>query len=203
MQNLNSDETGNFIYLIILLAFIASGFLFKGKIEASKAAVHLFVWTIFILILVSLYSFRHDFFNLKDRITSELFPARAMRIDRDKLSIQASKNGHYYINLNVNYKKVKFMIDTGASDIVLNQEDAKKANINMNDLSYTKIYQTANGKSMAASTIVDSIEISGVIFHNVRVSVNQSDMGTSLLGLSFLKKFKKYEFYQDQLILTY
>jgi predicted aspartyl protease len=35
------------------------------------------------------------------------------------------------------------------------------------------------------------------------VSINSGDMGTSLLGMSFLQRFEKYEFYQDRLVLTY
>ena len=44
--------------------------------------------------------------------------------------------------------------------------------------------------------------VSGVKFKDVNVSVNSANMGVSLLGMSFLKRFSKYEVYQDKLILT-
>ncbi len=203
MLNLSSDDIGNLIYLIALLAFIASGFLFKSKIKTSKILKDLFLWFLIILFIVVLYSFRHDFSNIKNRLKSELFPSHGVRISDNQISINISQNGHFYLHLKVNNKNIKFMIDTGASDIVLSQIDAKKAGINLNNLSYNKIYQTANGKTFGASVTLDNVELNGVIFYDIPASVNNSNMGTSLLGMRFLRNFKKYEFYQDKLILTY
>jgi predicted aspartyl protease len=41
-----------------------------------------------------------------------------------------------------------------------------------------------------------------MVFYDVPASVNSAEMGTSLLGMSFLRRFKKYEFYRDKLILS-
>ena len=46
------------------------------------------------------------------------------------------------------------------------------------------------------------MEISGIKFRDVKASVTQGEMGVNLLGMSFLRRFDKYEFYQDRLILT-
>lgn len=119
------------------------------------------------------------------------------------MSINISRDGHFYVNLKVNNKNVKFMIDTGASDMVMNKEDAKRVGINLEDLSFNRIYQTANGKTLGASVLFEVVEINGVLFYDVPASINNSKMGTSLLGMRFLRNFKRYEFYQDKLILTY
>ena len=203
MLNLTGEETGNLIYLIILLGFIASGTLFKKQIKASQILKQLFWWFLIILVIIFLYSFRHDFDNAKNRLKSELFPSSAMRISDNQIRINISQGGHFYIKLKVNGEDVSFMIDTGASDTVLSQDDAKKVGINLNNLSYNKIYNTANGKVFAASVKLDKVELSGIIFYDIYASVNNSNLETSLLGMSFLKNFKKYEFYQDKLVLTY
>jgi aspartyl protease family protein len=203
MQNLSSDQTGQFIYLIVLLFFISSGFLFKGKIKASQALTQLFCWLLITLTIIVLYSFRYDFYNIKDRLISELFPSHAVRLSDSQVSINISRNNHFYIKLKVNNQNIRFMIDTGASDMVINQKDAKKVGLNLEDLVYNKRYQTANGSTFGASVTLQKIEFGGLIFNNVPASVNNSNMGTSLLGMSFLRNFKKYEFYQDRLILTY
>ena len=155
MFNLTSDETGNLIYLIVLLGFIASGILFRRKIKTSEILKQLFWWLLIILIIVFLYSFRHDFDNAKNRLKSELFPSSAIQISDNQISINVSQGGHFYINLKVNGEDVRFMVDTGASDTVLTQDDAKKVGINLDNLSYSKIYETANGKVFAASIKLD------------------------------------------------
>ena len=87
--------------------------------------------------------------------------------------------------------------------MVLNQKDARKIGINAKNLVFNRIYQTANGKSYGASVILNKVEINGLIFKQVPASVNSGNMGISLLGMRFLRNFKKYEFSQNKLILTY
>ncbi len=116
--------------------------------------------------------------------------------------IEIAQDGHFYIDVKINNEPVRFMIDTGASDIVLNMDEAKKVGIKLDELNYNKRYQTANGAAFGASVVLNEIEVGGVKFHDVGASINEADMGISLLGMSFLRKFRKYEFYQDRLILT-
>ena len=203
MFGLDSDDTVNFIYLVLLLILLANGVLFNSKIKKSEVLKQLFLWLIIALVIIVIYSFRFEFIGIKNRIAGELFPGKAQSLGNNQISINISDDRHFYINLKVNGKNVRFMIDTGASDIVLNESDAKRIGIDLSKLSYNRIYQTANGKSLGAMAIVETIELNGLMFYDVGVSINNSDMGTSLLGMSFLRNFKRYEFYQDKLILTY
>ena len=116
--------------------------------------------------------------------------------------INLSQDGHFYLNVKINNVPVRFMIDTGASDIVLNLDEAKRVGIDVKKLRFDKTYQTANGKSFGAMVVLDEITVADVIFRKVSASVNSAEMGTSLLGMRFLRQFKKYEFYQDKLVLT-
>ena len=70
------------------------------------------------------------------------------------------------------------------------------------NINYNKVFQTANGQSYGASIYFDEVEVSGIKFYNVQGSITNSDLATPLLGMSFLQKFYKYEFYRDKLILT-
>jgi aspartyl protease family protein len=201
MFNFSSDDTANFIYLILLLAFLVNAIIFNKKIKASKVILQLSCWLGIALLIIFLYSFRYEFINAKNRIKSELFPSSAI-IQNDQIIINISQDNHYYIDLIINNEKIKFLIDTGASDLVLSKFDAKKIGIDFDRLNFNKIYQTANGQTKGASIILDNIEISGLLFKNIPASVNLSPMRHSLLGMRFLNNFKKYEFYQNRLILT-
>ena len=202
--NLNSDELVNLVYLILLLGFLVSGFLVRNNLKISDLAKQALLWILITLTIIVIYSFRYDFYNLKNRIIAELFPDRVVAIDDNHLSINISNDGHFYIYLKINRQPVRFMVDTGASDLVLSLSDARRLGINIKNLSFDRRYETANGTIFGASTYVQEIEVtSNLKFYDVPVSVNSANMDVSLLGMRFLKQFKKYEFYQDKLILTY
>jgi aspartyl protease family protein len=116
--------------------------------------------------------------------------------------IRLSSDGHFYINVKINNATIRFMIDTGASDMVINNADAIKIGVNVQKLHFDKRYNTANGVVLGASVRLQKVEIGNLKFTDVLASINNADMGTSLLGMSFLRKFKKYEFYQDRLVLS-
>ena len=167
-----------------------------------KAVKYFSIWAAIAMFVVILYSFRFDFLEVKTRLVGELNPSHIQVNSSDKIIINMSYGNHFYANVKVNNKNIRFMIDTGATDMVLSLRDAKKAGINIAKLIFNKPYQTANGISYGASVVLKDVKFGNLNLKNVRASVNSSDMGVSLLGMSFLRNFKKYEFYQNRLILT-
>ena len=200
---MTNSDLPQIIYLVALLAFLLSGVLFNKQIKASKLFGQAAIWLVIIFVLVGIYSFRFTFSNFKERISGELFPSQISKVGARKLAIKAANDGHYYMDILVNGSKIRFMVDTGASDIVLNYPDAKKAGINPREISSFRRYQTANGSVVNGITNIDEMRLSDVVFRNVKVAISDRNMGTSLLGMSFLNQFEKYEFYQNSLILSY
>lgn len=201
-NNLNSSELQNFVFLVLLLTFLTISLIARKDIKIGKTIKYLGTWLVIALISISIYSYRHQFYDFKDRILGEINPSHARTRNTGTIVINMSQNNHFYMKLRINGKDIKFMIDTGASDVVLNKQDAKLIGINFKKLIFNKRYQTANGISWGANILLERIKVGNVEFNDVQASVNKSNMGTSLLGMSFLRKFKKYEFYQDRLILT-
>ncbi len=198
---MNNSDSHNLIYLILLLIIILSGFISRRNNDWSLIFKYLFYWSLVGFVGVIIYSYRFEFLGFKNRIMGEINP-RSVRVEGENIIINISEDGHFYINLMVNDSKILFMIDTGASDLVLSKSDAIKVGINLNNLNFNKTYQTANGISWGASIILKQIQIGNIKFYNVNASVNQGDMGSSLLGMSFLRQFHRYEFFRDKLILT-
>jgi aspartyl protease family protein len=201
-MNFQNSDWQNFIYLFLILLVLLSSLIARRDFAFSKLFKALAIWGLIGFVLVLLYSYRFEFADFKNRVLGELNPSKA-RLEEDKLIVNLSKDGHFYLNVKINNKEVRFMIDTGASDIVLSKNDAKKIAINLDNLNFNRIYQTANGKSFGASIKLDEIEISKVKFFDVNASVNSGEMSVSLMGMDFLRRFKRYEFYQDKLILEF
>lgn len=197
-----SSDAQSTIYYIILLVFLVSSLILGRRFNLKQSVKYFSAWVGIIILIVLLYSFRFEFESLKNRLLGELSPSMAQNID-GKIVINLSRDGHFYLNTKINGKFVRFLVDTGASDVVLNLQDAKKIGIDVTKLRFNKVYHTANGTVRGASVILKKLEFADMVFYNVRASVNSSDLDVSLLGMSFLQNFGKYEVYQDKLILHY
>ena len=203
INNLNSADWPQMIYLLLLLMVISISLFSRGIMPFKQIIKYLGIWSAIALIIISLYSYRFEFSDFKNKVLGEISPRTARINSSGQMIINLARDGHFYLNIMVNNTSMLFMIDTGASDIVIGIPEAKKLGIKTDDLSYTKTYQTANGKSFGATIKLDKMTISDVNFYDISASVNSSNMGTPLLGMSFLRKLRKYEFYQDKLILTF
>lgn len=201
-DNLNNSDWQNFTYSALILVVLVSSLLSRREVSFAKTMKYIAIWAGIALVAVIGYSYRFEFSDLKERVIMALNPT-AVRVNKEgQMVINLADDGHFYVDVKINGEPVRFMIDTGASDIVLNVNEAKKVGIDVNRLVFNKRYETANGEAYGASVFLDELEIGGVKFNRLRASVNSANMGISLLGMSFLRQFHKYEFYQDKLVLT-
>ncbi len=84
--------------------------------------------------------------------------------------------------------QVPFLIDTGASDVVIPRSVAERLGIAIGESTRTQLYQTANGVVESAVVVLDSIELGGALAQGVSASVSDQ-MPVGLLGLSFFNRF--------------
>jgi aspartyl protease family protein len=193
LENLTDNDQINLVSLIILIAVFASSMIARAANRPIKFLQDASIWLGVIFVLVIGYSYRYEFSGLKNRLMGELSPSSAIEGTDGEISFRMSRDGHYYIMTKVNGEPVEFMLDTGASDVVITRKIAKQIGINPKDLEFTKIYNTANGTVRGAPILIETIEIGGRRIQNVRASVNDSDLTSPLLGMSFLDKLQGYE----------
>ena len=112
-------------------------------------------------------------------------------------------HGHFVVNALTNGRSVKFLVDTGASGIMLTEADARKVGIQPASLTYTDRIQTANGQIPAARTTVREIRIGDLVVDDMEVWITRAPMSISLLGMTFLRRLESYEARGDQLILRW
>jgi len=200
-NQISFNEWSNVIYILILILLLVMGFSRK-ELPLKKVFEFVGWWILFALVALALYSYRFEIIEVKDRVLSNLFPSKAINKNHEQLILNISQDGHYYLNVKINNQEVRFMIDTGASEVVIDQKIASNLGLDLSNIVYDKVFQTANGQSYGASIYFKEIDVSGVKFYNVQASITNSDLLSPLLGMSFLQKFYKYEFYRDKLILT-
>jgi aspartyl protease family protein len=81
------------------------------------------------------------------------------------MEFRISSDGHFYINTLTNNKRIRFMLDTGATDVVIPRRTAEILGFDLNKLKFTKIYNTANGQVRGAPITIKTMQIGNFNFN--------------------------------------
>ena len=189
------------VYLIGLLALVSSGAMGMRRNRLGESAKQAAVWLTIALVCVAGYGYRYEAQAVGQRVLGELVPGYAANTGEASVTVRAGPNGHYRVQAVVDGARLTFLVDTGASDVVLSLTDARKLGFNPDTLAYTLLYATANGMVRGAPVILGEIAIGGIRVTNVAASVNQAPMAGSLLGMSFLGRLSAYEVRNGSLTL--
>ena len=121
----------------------------------------------------------------------------------ERIELSKSVDGHFAARMELNGQITSLLVDTGASVIVLTSSDAERIGIDTDGLAYTAIVSTANGRTTAARTTLQSVKIGPISRRNVNAMVAQPGaLEQSLLGMNFLSSLTAFEFRGDRLYLT-
>lgn len=151
------------------------------------------IWIGIFVVLIISYGFQHEIGIVAKRFQGALFPSYAVSHTDGSVTFQANADGHFYINAHLGKVPVKFLLDTGASSVVLTREDAKRLGVDPSKLYYDKVVNTANGTARAASVKIPRLRVGTIMVENVEAVVNESGLDISLLGMTFLGRLKSYE----------
>jgi aspartyl protease family protein len=117
--------------------------------------------------------------------------------------IAAGRGGHYIANATMNGRTIEVMVDTGATLVAINESTARQLGIRLTPADFKYRVNTANGFTMAASTVIEEIRIGRVTVRDVPSLISRdSALSSSLLGMSFLGKLKKVSFENGDMVLV-
>lgn len=133
--------------------------------------------------------------------TSPLNPVAAAGAEGQAASIAKASDGHYWAEALVNGKRVRFLVDTGATAVALTAADAERLGIHPADLDYSANVTTANGQARAAQVTLASVSVAGARVPDVQALVIDKGLPTSLLGMTYLGRLSRFEATQTALIL--
>ncbi len=196
---LSSDQKYTLLYTLPWLVMLGSAALLHYRGRGAEMMRHFLYWCTLIIVILAGYSYRDIVLN--NRIISSLIPQRAIVSGDGTVTFYAASDGHFYIETQINQVPVKFMVDTGASDITLSLADARRVGLQPENLSYSKSYHTANGVILGAPVVLEKMTVGPILLHHIPASVNRADMGTSLLGMEFFRHLRGFSVDGDVLTL--
>jgi aspartyl protease family protein len=194
LESMDDFDTARFFYLAILLGAVGFYTLVSYRRALGQMLRHLILWAlIFIGVLAG--------FALWQDVAPRLAPVQITH-GTGVIEIPKDRSGHFVVIADVNGEPIEFLVDTGASAVVLSREDAQKSGISLENLAFTGIANTANGTVETAVVKIDTLNIGGVQDDDIRAYVTGGELFGSLLGMSYLQRFEKIEITRDKLILT-
>lgn len=179
---MDGDALARMFYLILLLTALAGWGLaeFRGRMgQGLRMAV---AWgTIFVAVMAG-YALWSDM-RLDGR-------PRQMVAEGGEITLPRAPDGHYYLRLDVGGTGVDFLVDTGATSVVLSRDDARRLGFDPDALVYTGTASTANGIVRTARVTLTDVTLGPYADDRLPAWVNDGEMEGSLLGMDYLGRFR-------------
>lgn len=188
------SQTASLIYLsILLVALVGSMFgVYRGRMGTMLKSM--LAWALIFGVIAVGYGYR-------DTIEETLLPAQTISTGEGRIEIRRRFDGHYHADMLVNGEPVEFIVDTGASSIVLSLADAERVGIPLDRLDFSSRARTANGEVRLATVRLAELRIGDIVDRNVRAVVNEGEIDVSLLGLDYLDRFKSVQIEGNVMVL--
>lgn len=116
--------------------------------------------------------------------------------------LDSDRRGHFKVDARVDGRRLDFMVDTGASLVILRESDAAYLGIRPMPVDYKATVSTANGKIKAAPARLSRVEVGSITVFDVPALVLPDEaLSQNLLGVSFLSKLRRYEYANGRMVL--
>ena len=192
-QPRTTEDYALMIRNVIMIVAGSSGLIFMRRIQFGRAARDICIWIGVGVILVLGYGYQDELRQVGARLLATLVPGYAASTGAHEMVLTVGADGHFHVIGTVNGTAVDFLVDTGASDIVLSPGDARGVGIDVRDLTYSRMYETANGVGRGAPVTLASLRVGPIQLSNLAASVNQAEMRYSLLGMTFFRDVAAFE----------
>jgi aspartyl protease family protein len=109
--------------------------------------------------------------------------------------IRSDRSGHHVTDVDFNGRRLRAIVDTGATLVALRYEDARALGLVTPSDRFDIQVSTANGSARAKRVQLRSVRIGSIQIENVEAMVlDQGALGQNLLGMSFLRRLARFEF---------
>ncbi|HYA76545.1 MAG TPA: TIGR02281 family clan AA aspartic protease [Burkholderiaceae bacterium] len=117
------------------------------------------------------------------------FAAKGGASSGSRVVLSAGSGGHFFGVAQINGVSMRFVVDTGASNVVMGVAQAEQLGINYRAGQRVSV-NTANGVALAYQAALDSVRVGNVEVFHVDATVVPASVPIVLLGNSFLGRFQ-------------
>jgi aspartyl protease family protein len=187
-------DYGNLVYLVLLGAMVTLWFFVQNRQSLNRTLQQGAVWGLIFLGTIAAFGLWGD-------IRQTVNPQQLVLSETGRIEVPRGPDGHYYLTLDINNAPVRFVVDTGATSMVLTKTDAERVGLTEDDMIFYSEAMTANGPVRTAPVRLDAVALGPFHDANVRAFVNEGEMRQSLLGMEYLSRYARLEIANGRLIL--
>ncbi len=192
---MTGDDIASLLYLALLGSVVAGYFLLANRHRLGKVGQQAAIWA---LIFVGVAAAA----GLWEDIRRDGAGRQSVLAAGDRIEVTRRPDGHFHLTLGVNGTAIDFLVDTGATELVLSVQDAERAGIDHSALQFSGRAATANGVISTAPVWLETVELAGRVDRDVRAQVSGGEMPGSLLGMSYLSRFEEISISGDRMTLV-
>jgi aspartyl protease family protein len=112
--------------------------------------------------------------------------------------LRRGPDGHFYADAQVNGTTIRFLVDTGASVVVLTHADAQRAGVQLP--AARSVAMGVGGPIEVIPVTLDRVAVGGIEARGVQAAVAE-ELPVSLLGQSYLQRVGSVEIRGDTMVL--
>jgi aspartyl protease family protein len=132
---LSADSDGaRLVYLVALVAFLSRGVIYARDIKLGQTARNIALWIGVVAVIAVGYMLKDRFHGAVMRMEAQMVPGYGVETAPHAWTLSADSEGNFDTFGQVNGATVRFTVDTGASEITLSPDDAKRAGIDLSSL---------------------------------------------------------------------
>ena len=199
-EGLDAMDKANALYLTLLLLIVLISSASLRRIGFRRAFGMAAAWVAIFAAVIIATTYRDDASAVFGRLAGEVDPARG-RVEGQEFLIRARDDGHFWVRATINDEPVLFLVDTGATDIVLTDDAARRVGIDTSRLNFDRVASTANGPVRGAGARVAKLEVGPIVRTDVPVSVTEGALDTNLLGMAFMRTLGGWRVEGETLIM--
>jgi len=192
---MDGDSIARLAYLGLLGAALVAWFISHNRQSLNKTLQQVMIWVFIFIGVIAVVGLWED-------IRTTVGPAPQMTVTGETIEVPRAFDGHYYLPVEVNGNPITFLVDTGASQIVLSGRDAERIGIDPDQLNYFGRAATANGEVRTAPVRLETLTLGPITDRNVSAWVNEGELHQSLLGMDYLHLFSNIQFADGRMILA-
>jgi aspartyl protease family protein len=185
----DGDQAATFLYLIGVLVLVVSALMVR-RIPIGQGLKMFAGWVLIFLAFFVAFALKDDFMALGKRVVAESRGEGQVVAAGRELRIRKSMDGHFWVDAELNGKKVRFLVDSGATVTSISSDTAAMADIVPSGL--PAVVQTANGTVRVGRARAERLTVGSIERRDLAVHVSEAFGPMNVLGMNFLSSLSAW-----------
>jgi aspartyl protease family protein len=185
----DGDHALSFVYLIGVLVLVVSALMVR-RIPLGQGLKMFAGWVLIFLAAFVAFTLKDDFTALGKRVLAEGRGEGDVVAAGKELRIRKSLDGHFWVNGELNGRKIRFLVDSGATVTSISTDIAALADIEPGG--FPTYVQTANGTVQVRRARAERLKVGTIERRDLAVHVSENFGPTSVLGMNFLSSLSSW-----------